>query len=143
MKVYLVIVVASIISTKYIGDIIEVSVVKMAKAVQSNKSQSDTIAYVNELKCKLLIYEKSESGFKYKLSNKCQKGACEGLDDMEGEATLDSPNSNLSEDPKYSEPGMVNFNFLEDGNALMVELDPIIIGYDCAGSYASNYKLVK
>lgn len=106
-------------------------------------SSQDTIAYMNSLGCNLLIYDKSESGFKYKLINKCQKGACGGLDDMEGEATLDSPNSNLSEDPKYSEPVMVNFNFLEDGNVLMVEPDLSFIGLKCAGTFDSIFKLSK
>jgi hypothetical protein len=61
---------------------------------------------------------------------------------MEGEATLNSPNSNLSEDLRYSEPKMVNFDFLEDGNVLMVEPDPNFIGYDCARTYETNFKLI-
>ena len=106
-------------------------------------SFQDTLVYRNGLGCKLLIYNKKDNIFNYKLSNKCQAGVCGGLDDMEGEATLESPNSNLSEDPRYSEPAMVNFNFLEDGNVLMVEPDPSYIGYECAGTFETIFKLAK
>ena len=80
---------------------------------------SDTIVYINTLKCNLVIRNKKEKSFEYTLYNECQTGACSGLENFEGEASTTDTG-----EPPYSmfeDPGIIKFTFLEDGKFLSLE----------------------
>lgn len=105
-------------------------------------SAQDTVVYMNGLGCELLVYGKSDSAFSYKLTNRCQEGACSGLEDMEG----DAHNTDIIEpgaDAIFSEPETIVFRVLEQGNTIIVEPDPMYVGYDCIGSYDGTFQRKK
>jgi hypothetical protein len=112
-----------------------------SKESSSQKFSTSQKEYVNELKCRLIISPVSETSFKYVLFNECQQEACSGLEKMEGEAsTLQNANE---EEHVFEEPGTIKFLITEGGKTIMVEPDPMFIGFDCAGVFNGNFTLQK
>jgi hypothetical protein len=126
-----------------------ISSVLLLKAEQSFTQDSavadnqDTLLYINELGCKLLIYQKTDSVFNYKLSNICQEGACADIEDMEGEAFNMAASMQPGEDALFSEPSTIRFEVLEQGNTIIAEPNPMYVGYDCAGSFDGTFQRKK
>ena len=105
-------------------------------------NSSDSIVYINSLKCKLVIRNKKENSFEYTLYNECQTGACSGLDNFEGEAsTTDTGEPPFS---MFEEPGVIKFIFLEDGKVLNLEPDYNFVGSDCSnsGDFVTEFELL-
>ena len=101
---------------------------------------SDSIVYINFLKCKLVIRNKKENSFEYTLYNKGQIASCSGLDDFVGEAS--STQTEPAPEQIFEEPSVVKFTFLEDGKTILVEPDPLQVGYDCAGKFDTSFELL-
>jgi hypothetical protein len=103
-------------------------------------NSSDSIVYINSLKCKLLIRNKKEKSFEYTLYNECQTGACSGLENFEGEASTTDTG-----EPPYSmfgDPGVIKFTILEEGKFISAEPEPTWVGYDCAGKFNYSFELL-
>jgi hypothetical protein len=104
-------------------------------------NSSDSIVYINSLKCKLVIRNKKENSFEYTIYNKGQIGSCSELDDFEGEASTTDTG-----EPPYSmfeEPGIIKFTFLEDGKFLSLEPN-YELARDCfiSGDYDTEFELL-
>ena len=101
---------------------------------------SDSIVYINFLKCKLVIRNKKENSFEYTLYNKCQIASCSGLDDFVGEAM--STQTEPAPEQIFEEPSVVKFTILEGGKTILVEPDPLQVGFDCAGKFDTSFELL-
>lgn len=103
-------------------------------------NSSDSIVYINSLKCKLVIRNKKEKGFEYTLFNKGQIGSCSELDDFVGEAY-----TNEAGDPPHTmfeDAGVIKFTIQEDWKFISAEPQPTWVGYDCAGKFDYSFELL-
>jgi hypothetical protein len=107
-----------------------------AKLVNS----SDSLIYINSLNCKLVIRNKKENSFEYTLYNKGQIGSCSGLDDFAGEAM--STQAEPASEQIFEDPSVVKFTLLSDGKTILVEPDPLQVGFDCAGKFDTSFELL-
>ncbi|MFM2195282.1 MAG: hypothetical protein RL092_882 [Bacteroidota bacterium] len=121
------------------GNIKEAKNLTTASPISTESIKPDSITYVNSLKYTLVIRNKKDNSFEYTLYNQCQVGSCAGLDNIVGEAS--STQTEPSSEKIFEEPGVMLFNFLENGKTIILEPDPSLIGFDCAGEFDNSFEL--